>query len=323
MPKVSVIIPVYGVEKYIERCARSLFEQTLDDMEFIFVDDCTTDDSITILQKVIKEFPRRQSQIKILHHSQNMGLPQARRTGVLSASGDFIAHCDSDDWVDVSMYNMMYKQAVNEKSDMIICDYIVTDGHEGGYSKTIQGCSTVDKGILLDNMLQMLDPWPLWNKLFKKQLFQRNFIYPEASMAEDMVMTLQLVLNSSKISYNHNAFYYYYANTESITKKKKTTSEPNVNIFLQRRKNTDLLINVIKESNNPYLNRKLIIQKWFVKKMLWSLTYIPKYRKLWLETYSEINYVLLFSKYIPFKEKLQYIATLLHLYPFNNNRILE
>lgn len=108
MPKVSVIIPVYGVEKYIERCARSLFEQTLEDMEFIFVDDSTRDNSIDILLEVINEYPQRKNQIKILTHEVNKGLPAARQTGIKAAKGDYIAHCDSDDWVTPNAYQEMY-----------------------------------------------------------------------------------------------------------------------------------------------------------------------------------------------------------------------
>ena len=87
MSKVSVVIPVYGVEKYIERCARSLFEQTLDDMEFIFVNDCTLDNSVEILENVLSEYPSRKTQTTILHHHCNLGLPQARKTGI-----DFSKH---------------------------------------------------------------------------------------------------------------------------------------------------------------------------------------------------------------------------------------
>lgn len=112
MPKVSVIIPVYGVEKYIERCARSLFEQTLVDMEFIFVNDSTKDNSIDILLKVINEYPQRKNQIKILHHEVNKGLPAARQTGIKVAKGDYIAHCDSDDWVTSNAYQEMYETAL-------------------------------------------------------------------------------------------------------------------------------------------------------------------------------------------------------------------
>ena len=123
MSKVSVVVPIYGVEKYIERCARSLFEQTLDDIEFIFVDDCTKDHSICVLEKVLLDYPQRQKQTTIVHHEVNKGLPLARQTGIMMATGDFIAHCDSDDWVDVDVYRQMYDTAINEKADVVICDY--------------------------------------------------------------------------------------------------------------------------------------------------------------------------------------------------------
>lgn len=88
--KVSVIIPIYNVAAYIARCVRSLLGQTLDDVEFIFVDDCSSDDSIFILEAVIKEFPKRAETIKLIRHSQNMGLPAARNSGLEMAEGEYI-----------------------------------------------------------------------------------------------------------------------------------------------------------------------------------------------------------------------------------------
>ena len=112
--KVSVCIPVYGVEKYIEKCARSLFEQTMQDgIEFIFVNDCTKDRSIEILEQVLAEYPHRKEQTRIIHHEKNRGLVAARNTGLAYASGEYIIHCDSDDWVELDMYEKMYKKAIS------------------------------------------------------------------------------------------------------------------------------------------------------------------------------------------------------------------
>ena len=97
MPKVSVVIPVYGVEKYIERCARTLFEQTIDDIEYIFVNDCTKDRSIEILEQVIKDYPQRKGQIRIENMLTNSGQAAVRRCGIELATGEYIIHCDSDD----------------------------------------------------------------------------------------------------------------------------------------------------------------------------------------------------------------------------------
>ena len=97
MPKVTVIIPVYGVEKYISRCARSLFEQTLDDIEYIFVDDCTKDNSIGVLQEVLEQYPQRREQTRIVKLLVNSGQAAARKYGMQLATGDYIIHCDGDD----------------------------------------------------------------------------------------------------------------------------------------------------------------------------------------------------------------------------------
>ena len=104
MPKVSIIIPVYGVEKYIERCARSLFEQTLDDIEYLFIDDCTPDKSVEILKRVLEEYPHRKSQVVIHRMEQNSGQAKVREWGMQNATGEYVIHCDSDDWVDIHMY---------------------------------------------------------------------------------------------------------------------------------------------------------------------------------------------------------------------------
>ena len=121
MPAVSVIVLVYKVEKYIERCARSLFEQTLQDIEYIFVDDCTPDRSIEILERVLEDYPERKSQVIILHNERNSGLPFSRRRGVEAASGDYIIHCDSDDWPESDMYAKLYAKASSENLDMVKC----------------------------------------------------------------------------------------------------------------------------------------------------------------------------------------------------------
>ena len=107
--KVSVCIPVFGVEKYIERCARSLFEQTMQKgIEFIFVNDCTPDRSIEILRQVLEEYPHRHPWVKIIDHTQNNGVGKTRRIAIENASGAYIIHCDPDDWVDKDFYEKIF-----------------------------------------------------------------------------------------------------------------------------------------------------------------------------------------------------------------------
>ena len=215
MPKVSVIIPVYGVEKYIERCARSLFEQTLDDIEFIFVDDCTPDRSVEVLNRVIEEYPQRKNQVKILRHDKNLGLPIARQTGLKVASSEYIAHCDSDDWVDVTMYEKMYNKAIKEKCDIVICDYYRSNTINNTEIK-VQEMSMDFDNCLRALLCHKLKP-AVWNKLVRRDLYDKISVYPTCNMGEDLVLMVQIFNNCKKISYLNQPLYYYYSNTESIT----------------------------------------------------------------------------------------------------------
>ncbi len=115
--KVSVISPFYKVAPFIERCAESLLGQTLEDVEFIFVDDASPDESRELLEKVIARHPERDA--RIVTHEANKGLPAARNAGLAVATGEFIFHCDSDDWVEPDMLEKMYKAAADNGADYV------------------------------------------------------------------------------------------------------------------------------------------------------------------------------------------------------------
>ena len=119
--KVSVISPFFKVAPFIERCAESLLNQTLQDVEFIFVDDASPDESREILEKVIARHPERD--VRIVTHAQNKGLPAARNTGLAEASGEFIYHCDSDDWVETDLLEKMVNAAEENGADFVYCDF--------------------------------------------------------------------------------------------------------------------------------------------------------------------------------------------------------
>ena len=217
MPKVSVLVPVYGVEKYIERCARSLFEQTLNDIEFIFVDDCTPDRSIEILKSVIEKyrlrFAEKNYEVRIERMPTNSGQAAVRRHGIQLATGDYIIHCDSDDWVDVTMYEKMYNKAVEENADMVVCDYYRSDGVT---HREDTGFISKQKELFIKEMLYMQTSWAVWNKLVKRELYHSTFVYPAGAMAEDLLISIQLALFTNRISFLRENLYYYYDNPKSI-----------------------------------------------------------------------------------------------------------
>ena len=111
MINVSVIVPVYKVEAFIEHCIRSLMEQTLREVEFVIVDDCSPDNSLSIARRVIKDYPEREGQVRLIRHEANKGLPAARNSGLAVATGEYVFHCDSDDFVEPEMLERLYRTA--------------------------------------------------------------------------------------------------------------------------------------------------------------------------------------------------------------------
>ena len=116
---VSILVPIYNVDKYIERCMRSIFEQTYRDIEYIFVDDCATDNSIEILQNVIQEYPDRKEHIRIISHEKNRGLAAARNTSVNNCQTDFLMHVDSDDYLEKNAVELLVNKQKETNADIV------------------------------------------------------------------------------------------------------------------------------------------------------------------------------------------------------------
>ena len=183
--KVSVIVPVYGVQNFIEHCAVSLLSQTLKEVEFIFIDDATLDDSIKILEKVIARFLDRN--VIILKHEYNKGLPAARNTGLKVATGEYIFHCDSDDFVEPDMLEKLYNEAVKRDADIVWCDWFLTFNQNERYMKEPFYNTTND---ILCSILSGTMKYNVWNKLVKHSLYiNNNILFPSGhAMGEDMTM---------------------------------------------------------------------------------------------------------------------------------------
>ena len=123
------MVPVYGVEKYIERCARSLFEQTYENLEYIFVDDCSPDKSMEILMRVMEDYPNRKEQVRIIHHEHNRGLAAARNTALDAATSSFITHVDSDDYLSLEAIQLLVEKQVETGADIVSGNYFVIESN--------------------------------------------------------------------------------------------------------------------------------------------------------------------------------------------------
>ena len=249
MPAVSIIIPIYGVEQYIEKCARSLFEQTLEDIEYIFVDDCTTDKSIEILQKVMAEYPLRQPQTKIIRHETNQGLPQARKTGIENSTGEYIGHCDSDDWVDKDMYSSLYHNATKNQYDIITCDLLKT---EQEYTNILSyfAQKPQSKEYIFTNIFSNTCLHNLVGTLAKRDLYS-NIKIPNTSLYEDLVFTTQLFHHAKSVGYLPKPFYHYIIGSASMTN--VVSTDQKIKNLILAKQNFDIILDFLKENN---LNEK-------------------------------------------------------------------
>lgn len=205
--KVSVIIPIFKVRNFIERCARSLFEQTLKEIEYIFVDDASPDDSIDILKSCIALYPERKNQVRIIRHETNRGLTAARNTGLSMATGEFVAYCDSDDYVALNMYELLYKRASETQADLVLCDFYFDYGRENKKYNTI---SVQDKDEIINRYIA--DGWTVvWNMIVRRNIYEKYKVRSPENIryCEDFHLTVRLMYYSKVIAKVNSALYYY------------------------------------------------------------------------------------------------------------------
>ncbi len=216
-PKITVIIPFFNVERYIGRCSRSLFEQTFEEMEYIFVDDCSTDRSVGILQTLIDEY-KVSEKATILHHVINEGVSAARNTGLNHANGDYIGWVDADDWIESEMYERLYQYAKKNQCDLVYCGYVEeNNGRSIACTKTYQGAHDplCNVRALTANEIDAF----LWNKLIKRSLLDNHPIvfHEGCNMWEDFAILTPISYYAERIGGIRNPLYHYTIRKGSIS----------------------------------------------------------------------------------------------------------
>lgn len=300
--KVSVIVPIYNVERFIQKCAKSLLEQTLQEVEFIFIDDATPDQSISLLERTLIEYPHRKEFVKIIHHSINRGLPAARNTGLEVATGEYIFHCDSDDYVNPDMLETLYAAAHNDDVDIIWCDWFLTFGQNERYMKQPDYATPIEA---MKAMLGGAMKFNVWNKLVKKGLYIKNGItFPVGhSMGEDMTMLL-LFAFAQKVKYVPKAFYHYVkTNSGALTQNQSTQ-------YLD-----DLVYNVgrvesrLHRAYGTSLDKEIAFFKLETKFPLLIMGSSVEQYKQWMKLFPEANKFICQNKYISVRSRfLEWLA---------------
>lgn len=208
MPKISIIVPVYKTENYLNACLDSILSQTMQEIEIIIVNDESPDDSLEIIHKYMKHDDRI-----VLINQKNMGLSGARNSGLRIAKGEYIAFVDSDDTIDLTMMEDLYKNAHKGNYDIVVSltRRIATHG------TSVQPLPKLENDSI-NNILNPSFSIAIWNKIYKTELFTKHSLeFPTGFNYEDQTISLKLFYYASKIKYVNQAYYNYYYRTDSIT----------------------------------------------------------------------------------------------------------
>lgn len=230
VPNVSIIITIYNREKYIETCLRSVFEQTMSDIEYIFVDDASTDNSVNILCRIVEQYPKRKPWVKIINLKKNGGVSHARKIGLQNVTGEYLIHADSDDWVNHDMYEKLFNKAKETKADIIGCNICHEYSNRKSYFIQHYG-RTVDENI---SALIRGDIHPsLCTSLTRTKLIRDHQIsFPDGlNMGEDLFFNLQLYLHAHLIiGIDYAPYHYRHTEDSSSYHHNRTTIDSGINI---------------------------------------------------------------------------------------------
>ena len=231
MPKVSVIVPIYNVEKYINKCLESLDNQTLKDIQIILVNDGSKDSSGEIAEEYSKKNPQKVIYVK----KENGGLSSARNYGLKYATAEYVSFLDADDYVEPNIYEEMYNKAILENSDYVECDFIWEYPNKSKIDIRIPYTS---KKEMLKNVRVVA-----WNKLIKREIIEKNnILFPEGLRYEDVEFTYKLIQYINKISYVDKPLIHYVQRNNSIA---RVQNEKTAEIFCV----LDRVIEFYKETN--------------------------------------------------------------------------
>lgn len=210
--KISVIVPIYKVEKYLRRCIDSIINQTFKNIEIILVNDGSPDNC----PKICEEYKNKDNRIVIVNQ-ENQGLSAARNSGIRIARGKYLVFIDSDDYIEEDMIEYLYEGIVKYDVDISCCGYVAVYDNGTKEKITVPSQDTIYKKeealniLLLNGYIDVV----AWNKLYKKELFN-NILYPTGKLYEDMLTTYKIISKSNKILLRPKEKYFYCKRNDSI-----------------------------------------------------------------------------------------------------------
>ena len=299
IPKVSVIVTIYNREKYIEKCVRSLMEQTLDDVEFVCVDDASTDASLLKLNRVLEDYPNRKSMVNIICLENNAGRAIARQIGIEHVKGEYVIHVDSDDWVDKDMLELLYTKAKETNADIVGCNLTHEYGtHQQIFKQSYSGDVEEDIRRLLNGRL-----FPsLCTSLTRTDLIKEHHItFPQGlDTGEDLLFNLSLYLVAHKVVGIDNPSYHY-RHTEDSGSFQHTEKSINSVIEVACRIET-----LMRETGNyEKYEKDILFRKFSMKCALVTDFKNDAYNKKWLNLFPETHSFIWKYKQFSWKRRVE------------------
>lgn len=307
MIDISVIVPVFNVENYLEKCIKSIINQAYKNIEIILIDDGSTDKSGIICDK----FAQKYSNIKVIH-KKNGGLSSARNKGIEIAKGRYLSFIDSDDWIEQNFYNELINSADKYEAEIVIANKVEYIEKNGKYIKSN------DNDILIFNSEQIIEKYiegkwiAAWDKIYKKELFN-DCKFPVGVLNEDEAIMVKIFNKANKIIYNPKAIYFYRKRVSGSI----TSDNSNLQNYFDWINHSLENYKFIK-INYPSLYKKAFARH--LNSLIWTMHYISyrndnKYNKekLWIKRKLIDNiFIILFSKQISKTSKISTVCMILN-----------
>lgn len=303
MIKVSVIVCLFNVENYLDRCLHNLLNQSLRDIELIFIDDASTDNTLKKLYAILNT--RKNNNIKIITHSENLGIAASRTEGIKEATGEYIIHCDPDDYVEKDMYETLYAMAKKNKADIVTCSYWIEKDEK------IQVSSPHYFPIPQHNLKNgfknhLYFEGHLWDKLIRRSLIIENNIFPfeGINICEDLNLVVRVFFYAKSLYSVDRPLYHYVIHSKSLS---NPCDENKIIVVLE---NTKRICDFFQQ--NDYKNyRQFCNHLKFIYKLN-SKSYIKDIH-IWYNLFKESHNDILTMKFIPLNNRIKLRVGLLNI----------
>jgi len=286
---VSIITPIYNVVDYIERCVQTLFRQSYADIEYIFVDDCSTDGSLDRLRQLVGHFPSRQAQVKVIQHESNRGVAAARETGLSAATGDYVYWVDADDWIEQDAIEKMVSLSANGAMDIVACGWFLNFSRN---ERRMPMPCYADADKALRGLLSGQMRWNLWLFMIRREIYstsQAHFI-EGADVGEDMLVLIKLFSHAKSVAFVSEALYHYVKQNNSSV----TTLSP-LSLMQRQKRNIDAVIEYLTSNGGSAYQREINFFKLNTKMPL-LITDDEKSYHVWWNSFPEANKYIMDNK---------------------------